>query len=85
MHLNFLIIFACHHHYGLISHSCQPISAQCMEEALHAVGQEFTQLGLPDPRLDGTHYVFWLKTLFKAWEDEDPAPSHVWPVNITIL
>ena len=56
-----------------------------MAEALHAVGQAFARLGLPDPRLEGTHYVFCLKTLFKAWADEDPAPSRVWPVNITIL
>ena len=56
-----------------------------MEEALCAMGQEFSQLGLPDPRLDGPQYVFWLKTLFKAWTDKDPTPSRVWPVNITIL
>ena len=49
------------------------------------MGQEFSQLGLLDPRLDGPQYVFWLKTLFKAWTDEDPTPSRVWPVNITIL
>ena len=56
-----------------------------MEEALRAMGQEFSRLGLPDPRLDGPRYVFWLKTLFKAWTNEDPTPSQVWPVNITIL
>jgi hypothetical protein len=49
------------------------------------VGQEFSRLGIPDPRLDGTSYVFCLKTLFKAWADSDPAPSRVWPINITIL
>jgi hypothetical protein len=42
-------------------------------------------LGIPDPRLDGTSYVFRLKTLFKAWADSDLAPSRVWPVNVTIL
>jgi hypothetical protein len=56
-----------------------------VEEALHAVGQEFSQLGIPDPRLDGTSYTFRLKTLFKAWADSNPAPSRVWPVNVTIL
>ena len=56
-----------------------------MEEALCAVGQEFSRLGIPDPQLDGTSYIFRLKTLFKAWADSDLAPSRVWPVNITIL
>ena len=56
-----------------------------MEEALHAMGQEFSRLGLPDPDLDGIHYTFQLKILFKAWASEDPIPSWVWPVNITIL
>ena len=49
------------------------------------MGQAFARLGLPDTWLDGTHYVFHLKSLFKAWADQDPAPSRVWPVNITIL
>ena len=85
VHLEFFIIFACHYHRGLLSRSSQPVRAQRVAEALHAVGQAFTRLGLPDPRLEGTHYVFCLKTLFKAWADEDPTPSRVWPVNITIL
>jgi hypothetical protein len=49
------------------------------------VGQEFARLGLPDPRMDGPKYAYRLGSLFKAWDDEDPAPSRVWPVNVTIL
>ena len=56
-----------------------------MAEALRAVGQEFTQLDLPNPRMDGTRYIYRLGALFKAWDNEDPAPSRVWPVNLTIL
>ena len=85
IHLDFFIVYACRYRRGLLSHSLQPVGAKRVEEALRAVGQEFSRLGLPDPRLDGTHYVFRLKTLFKAWTDEDPTPSRVWPVNITIL
>ena len=84
-HLEFFIVFACRYRRGLLSRSSHPVGAQRVEEALRAVGQAFARLGLPDPRLEGTHYVFRLKTLFKAWADEDPAPSRVWPVNITIL
>ena len=83
--LDFFIVYACQYRCGSLSRSTQPVGAQRVEEALHAVGQEFSRLGIPDPRLDGTSYVFRLKTLFKAWADSDPAPSRVWPVNVTIL
>ena len=83
--LDFFIVYACRYRRGSLSRSAQPVGAPRMEEALRAVGQEFSRLGIPDPRLDGTSYVFRLKTLFKAWADSDPAPSRVWPVNITIL
>ena len=56
-----------------------------MAEALCTVGQEFTQLDHPDPRMDGAQYVYRLGALFKAWDDEDPAPLQVWPINLTIL
>ena len=49
------------------------------------MGQEFARLGLPDPRMVGPKYAYQLGALFKAWDDEDPAPSRVWPINITIL
>ena len=83
--LDFFIVFACRYRRGLLSRSSQPVRSKRVEEALRAVGQEFARLGLPDPRLAGPRYAFRLRTLFKAWADDDPAPSRVWPVNITIL
>ena len=85
LHLDWFLIYACHYRRGLLSRSAQPVRSKRVEEALRAVGQEFSRQGLPDPRLDGIHYTFRLKTLFKAWADEDPTPSRMWPVNITIL
>ena len=41
-HLEFLIVFACRYRHGLLSQSLHPIGTQCMEEALHAMGQAFT-------------------------------------------
>ena len=58
LHLDWLIMYACRYCQGLLSRSTQPVRAKCMEEALHAVGQEFSQLGLLDPHLDGVHYTF---------------------------
>ena len=40
-HLEFFIIFACCYHHGLLSRSSWPIGTQCVEEALHALGQAF--------------------------------------------
>jgi hypothetical protein len=83
--LDFFIVFACRYRRGLLSRSSLPVRSKRVEEALRAVGQEFARLGLPDPRLDGPRYAFRLRSLFKAWADDDPAPTRVWPVNITIL
>jgi len=85
LHIDFFIVFACRYRRGVLSRSSLPVRSKRVEEALRAVGQEFARLGLQDPRLDGTKYTFRLRTLFKAWSDDDPAASRVWPVNITIL
>ena len=58
LHLNFLIIFGCRYHHGLINRSMQPIQSKHVAEALRAVRQEFARLDLPDPRLVGARYVY---------------------------
>lgn len=85
LHLDFFIVYACRYRRGVLSRSTLPVRSKRVEEALRAVGQEFARLGLQDPRLDGNRYAFRLRTLYKAWADDDPAPTRVWPVNITIL
>ena len=75
LHLDFLIVFRCHYQHGLINHSVQPIQSKWVAEALCTMGQEFARLDIPDPRMDGAQYVYQLGALFKAWDDEDPAPS----------
>ena len=85
LHLDFLIVFGCCYHHGLINCSAQPVRSKWVAEALRTMGQEFARLDLPDPRMDSARYIYQLGALFKAWDDEDPAPSQVWPVNLTIL
>ena len=58
LHIDWFIIYACRYCRGLLSRSVQPVRAKHVEEALRAMGQEFSRLGLPDPRLDGVHYTF---------------------------
>ena len=42
LHLDWLIVYACRYRQGLLSRSTQPIGAKRMEEALHAMDQEFS-------------------------------------------
>ena len=42
LHIDWFIIYACRYHQGLLSCSSQPIRAKHVEEALHAMGQEFS-------------------------------------------
>ena len=58
LHIDWFIVYACHYRRGLLSHSSQPVRAKHVEEALCAVGQEFSRLGLLDPCLDSIHYTF---------------------------
>ena len=75
LQLDFLIVFGLQYRRGLISRSAVLVRSKRVAEALRAIGQEFARLGKPDPRMDGTRYQYRLSTLFKAWDDEDPAPS----------
>ena len=58
LHLDFLIVYACRYRRGVLSRSTLPVRSKRVEEVLHAIGQEFAQLGLQDPRLDGPRYVY---------------------------
>ena len=42
LHINWFILYACHYRHGLLSRSAQPVGAKCVEEALRAMGQEFS-------------------------------------------
>ena len=42
LHLNWLIVYACRYRQGLLSRSMQPVGAKHVEEALCAMGQEFS-------------------------------------------
>ena len=42
LHIDWFIMYACRYCRGLLSRSAQPIGAKHVEEALRAVGQEFS-------------------------------------------
>ena len=50
------------------------------------MGQKFSRLGTPDPRLDSTSYVdFCLQSQFKSFEKADAPSCRVKPVPITLV
>lgn len=84
--LDFFIVFGMRYRRGEISKSGKSVLTGAVAEALRAVGQRFTELDIPDPRLLSSGKLQpRLKSLLDSFENADPAPSRVWPVNITIL
>jgi len=56
-----------------------------VEEALRAVGERFDFLDKPNPLKVGRQYTPRYKALIDSFKKDDPEPSRVWPVTITIL
>lgn len=64
----------------------EPIGRKRVSTVLQAVGERFTVLDMPDPRLlPNGNFVPKLKWLFAYFDREDPAPKRVWPANLRIL
>ena len=64
-----------------------PVRADTVDKALHAVAEGLTNLGRPDPRKSGPRGEFHpVYTAFlKALRDEDDPSTRAYPANITIL
>ena len=57
-----------------------------MEDAIQDVGQAYSGLGSPDPRLDAHGNVdFRLTVLFRAWRRVDDPPSRVKPLPLAVV
>ena len=71
---------------GRISPSGEPNRARSVEDAIRFVGQKFSSLGAPDPRLDSVgKQDFRLRRMYAAWKKEDDPPARVEPVPMIIL
>lgn len=85
--LDYFIVFGLRYRRGELSKSGNPVRVGSVTTALQAVGERFTELGLPDPRLQpGTNSLMpRLRGVITFMRNEDPAASRVWPVCLTIL
>ena len=81
-----LEVFAVRTRDGRISKSGQPVRASTVDQTLRSVGQAFSQLGSPDPRLDHHGNLdLRLRRLIAGFKRTDPPPRRVKPIPISIL
>ena len=81
-----LQVFAFRTRDGRLSKSGRPVGAGTVATSLRDVGQTFSLLGSPDPRLD-THgrLDIRLTRLNKAFVKADPPPDRVKPIPLSLL
>jgi nitroreductase len=57
-----------------------------VEDALRSVGQTFSGLGLPDPRITSTGKIdFRLQRMLSSYKKDDPPPHRVKPIPVQVL
>ena len=71
---------------GAIAPRGNPVRARTAEDALRSVGQTFTVVGAPDPRLTSQGGMdFRLTHQIHYYKKQDPPPDRVKPVPVTVL
>jgi hypothetical protein len=71
---------------GTLAPSTSPVRSRTVEGALRAVGQTFTALGYPDPRLQPSGRLdFRLHRQLQGYAKIDPPPHRVKPVPLQII
>jgi len=83
----FLQVFAQRYRNGTIAPRGNVVTAKYVSNVLCSIGQAFSILGTPDPRLtalDGK-VDFRLRRMNKFYEKDDPPPKRVKPVPITFI
>jgi hypothetical protein len=81
-----LQVFAHRYRLGQLSPSRTPVHGRTVGDAVRAVGQTLSQLGLPDPRLlPSGKLILPLSRQLASYTKADPPPYRVRPIPITIL
>jgi hypothetical protein len=81
-----LYTFACRWQDGCLALKGQPVCACTAEECVRAVGQAFSQLGAPDPRLTTMGRMnLHLTCVIAGWKRKNPAPKRRKPVPMSVL
>ena len=81
-----LQVFALRYRTGVCSPSKQPVRSRTVEDALRSVGQTFSGVGAPDPRLTTLGHVdHRLKRMLQSFQKQDPPPHRVKPLPLPII
>ena len=81
-----LQIFAHRVRSGVLAAKGQPIKKRSVEQYLRSVGQIFASVGAQDPRLDQLGKLdFRLRRQLAKYQKDDPAPTRVRPIPLTLL
>ena len=71
---------------GVVAPRGNAVRKRTAEDALRSVGQTFTAMGAPDPRFTPQGQLdFRLARQLRYYEKQDPPPSRVKPVPVTVL
>lgn len=81
-----LQLFAQRYRDGRLAPSQRQVRSRTVEDALRAVGQGFTRMGAPDPRLTPSGTIdFRLQRQLRSYTRADPPPSRVKPIPISVI
>jgi hypothetical protein len=81
-----LQLFAQRYRHGIIAPSGSAVRSRTVEGALRAVGQAFSTLGCPDPRLTvGGKLDLRLSRQLSAYKKQDPPPHWVKPIPLPVI
>jgi hypothetical protein len=81
-----LQLFAHRYRVGSVAPSGSPVRSRTVEGALRAVGQAFSTLRCPDPRLlPNGKLDYRLSRQLSAYAKQDPPPSRVKPIPLPVI
>jgi hypothetical protein len=81
-----LQLFTQQYRRGIIAPSGSAVRSRTVEGALRAVGQAFSTLGCPDPRLTvGGKLDLRLSRQLSAYKKQDPPPHRVKPIALPVI
>jgi len=81
-----LQIYAQRYRVGILAPSGSPVKARTLEVVLRAVGQTFSALGYPDPRMyTSGHLDFRLHRQLQSYKKLDLPPMRVKPIPLQII
>ena len=82
----FIQVFMYRYRSGTIAPSGRSVRARTVEDAVRAVGQTFTSVGSPDPRMNSYGKIdFRLQRQLSRYKKQDPPPNRVKPIPVPIL